>query len=298
MKPFIYKPEKALAFASLFLFALMPSLSAQTGAAKSLAVGNRWIYLVTEGDSYNPRKERETVRSDTMIANRVYAIIARDYRFSPSPFERADSSKIYAFVRYDSSEYTVCDFNAEVGDTIGRFVVVTTWAGTFWGRPRRFVRHYYEFSYLINELVEYVEGVGIIYQAIGGLAGNGYRKKLAGAVLDGQAYGDTALTTVLEQPKTLPSTFYLLPPHPNPFKKETTIPFHLSNSSLQNVVIEIYAMTGRSVVTLLDQPLLAGEYPVKWKGADREGKPVAGGIYVCRLSTERTHQVRKILLLR
>jgi hypothetical protein len=298
MQPFMCKHQRALALSYLFLFAPTPPLLAQSGTAKSLEAGNRWVYLIKDEGYNNPRKQCEAVIGDTMIASNVYAIIARDHRISLSPFERADSSKIYAFVHYDSSEHLISDFNAEVGDTIGQFAVVTTGAVTYWGRSRRFIRQYYEFSYLRDHLVEYVEGIGTIYEATGGLAGPGFTKRLTGAVLDGQVYGDTTLTAVKEQPRIPPSTFYLLPPHPNPFKIATTIRFRLSNKPLQKVTVEIYDMAGRSVVTLLDQSLPAGEYQVTWDGSNRESKPMTGGVYFSRLSTERAHQVQKLLMVR
>ncbi|MCY3760406.1 MAG: hypothetical protein OXH50_04090 [Gemmatimonadetes bacterium] len=57
-------------------------------------------------------------------------------------------------------------------------------------------------------------------------------------------------------------------------------------------------LTGQVVRRLLRQPLPAGSHTLFWEGRDDQGRPVAAGVYLCRLTAARQAVVRKINLLR
>ena len=67
------------------------------------------------------------------------------------------------------------------------------------------------------------------------------------------------ITTELEdnQTQTMPQTFLLGRPYPNPFNAETTIPINLPKRG--NLKVEIYNRLGQTVATLVDRELPAGE---------------------------------------
>jgi hypothetical protein len=68
---------------------------------------------------------------------------------------------------------------------------------------------------------------------------------------------------------------------PNPFNPTTDIHFNLPVAG--NVTIEIHDLVGRRVRSLAAGSLTAGPQIVNWSGTDRQGKPVASGVYFYRL---------------
>ncbi len=76
--------------------------------------------------------------------------------------------------------------------------------------------------------------------------------------------------------------------YPNPFNDATTIPYQLSMAS--DVKIAIYNFLGQHIATLIDERQAAGDYRATWKGTDKNGNAVAGGIYFCRLETSQNPQ--------
>jgi hypothetical protein len=69
--------------------------------------------------------------------------------------------------------------------------------------------------------------------------------------------------------------------HPNPFNPHTTLRFELAAASV--VRLELFAVDGRRVRTLLSAPLAAGPHFKVWDGRDDRGNAVASGSYVARL---------------
>jgi len=93
-----------------------------------------------------------------------------------------------------------------------------------------------------------------------------------------------------------PDNFRLFQNYPNPFNPETTIRYQLIRAS--QVKLSIYNLLGQSVVTLVNEPLLAGEYQTVWNGKDSYGLSVASGVYLIQMSAANFVQTRKVLLIR
>ena len=88
----------------------------------------------------------------------------------------------------------------------------------------------------------------------------------------------------------------LLPSYPNPFATSTFIPFQLNVP--QQVMLEVYAIDGRKLVTLLDREMSAGQHEVEWNGQDRFGHLMANGLYSYKLRTDRAVWSGKLFLMR
>ena len=71
--------------------------------------------------------------------------------------------------------------------------------------------------------------------------------------------------------------------YPNPFNPRTTIRYSLPQA--ERVTLRVFDVHGRLTATLRDDTEPAGEHLVDWDGRDREGLPVASGVYLYRLST-------------
>jgi hypothetical protein len=94
----------------------------------------------------------------------------------------------------------------------------------------------------------------------------------------------------------LPSDFTAVQSYPNPFNPSATIDYGLP--ACNRVVIEIYDVVGRKVVTLVDDYEAAGYHSVVWNGKDSQGSAVPSGVYFCRIQFGSDVYLRKMMLLR
>ena len=86
--------------------------------------------------------------------------------------------------------------------------------------------------------------------------------------------------------------------YPNPFNPQTTIDFSLVRSG--PVRVEIYAVDGRLVRTLLSDDRQAGDHQVRWDGTGNTGTRVPSGAYFCRVlgAGSGESDTRPLLLLK
>ena len=84
---------------------------------------------------------------------------------------------------------------------------------------------------------------------------------------------------------------------PNPFNSSTTLRFQVPESGKVSLVI--YNVAGQVVKRVLEKQYLeAGHHSFVWDGLDAEGRRVASGVYLYRLSAGKQAVVRKMTLLR
>ena len=91
-------------------------------------------------------------------------------------------------------------------------------------------------------------------------------------------------------------SFQLLPNHPNPFNPTTKISYTLPGKS--RVSLLIFDVTGREILTLVEQEQQAGSYNVFWNARDRFGQAVGSGIYFYQLRAGDYIETRKMVLVR
>lgn len=94
-----------------------------------------------------------------------------------------------------------------------------------------------------------------------------------------------------------PAGFRLKANYPNPFNPSTTMAFEMGAAG--SVTLKVYDVLGREVVTLVDGWRTAGTHRARWNGRDADGRPVASGMYLYRLSAgDGFTQTRRMLLVR
>jgi len=103
------------------------------------------------------------------------------------------------------------------------------------------------------------------------------------------------ILTELDSKENIPQKLTLRN-YPNPFNPGTTIHFSLPRSG--QVVLKIYDIQGREVITLVNEKKSAGHYEVYWDGTNRTGQPVASGTYFYQLRFGDQAITRKMLLLK
>ncbi|HQV32312.1 MAG TPA: T9SS type A sorting domain-containing protein, partial [Calditrichia bacterium] len=79
--------------------------------------------------------------------------------------------------------------------------------------------------------------------------------------------------------------------YPNPFNPTTAIRFSLAQS--QHVELKVYDLNGRSVATLVDGPLAAGEHNLTFDGAN-----FASGVYFYRITAGNFTQTKRMTLVK
>ncbi|MFB3081611.1 MAG: FG-GAP-like repeat-containing protein [Nitrosomonadaceae bacterium] len=108
--------------------------------------------------------------------------------------------------------------------------------------------------------------------------------------------GTFRVSDTIEVNLTPPIEFGLSQNFPNPFNAGTTIRYSLPKN--EHVIIKIYDLRGREVLTLLDAPKQVGYHTIKWDGTDNAGTSSASGIYFYILQAGDFVQTRKLILLK
>jgi hypothetical protein len=86
----------------------------------------------------------------------------------------------------------------------------------------------------------------------------------------------------------------LLNAYPNPFNPNTNIRYSLKDAG--KVRIDIYNMKGQVIQTLTAEHNIPGFYQLAWDGCDANGKPVASGIYMYRMTSGNYSSAKKMVL--
>ncbi len=84
--------------------------------------------------------------------------------------------------------------------------------------------------------------------------------------------------------------------YPNPFNPETTISYTLPASG--RVKIEIFNVKGQKINKLYDSFTEHGTHSIVWNGRDEQGNILASGVYFCRIESEGSRLLRKMIMLR
>ena len=96
---------------------------------------------------------------------------------------------------------------------------------------------------------------------------------------------------VEEEENLLPAEFTLYQNYPNPFNPETTIKFDIPESDF--VTLKIYDVLGNEIKTLVNENKSPGSYNVKFNG-----RGLASGMYIYKLSTSKFTSIKKLLLVK
>lgn len=99
-----------------------------------------------------------------------------------------------------------------------------------------------------------------------------------------------------DQLGTPPLTMALYPNYPNPFNPETRISFALAIPT--DLTLEIFNIKGQKVRTLARGTYPAGAHNMTWNGRDDQGREVASGVYMYRLSATGYSKSMKMMLLK
>jgi hypothetical protein len=105
------------------------------------------------------------------------------------------------------------------------------------------------------------------------------------------------MASEVSQNKLEKSVGYILQQnYPNPFNSSTNIEYSIPTSS--NVELTIFDLTGREIVTLVEENQKGGQHFVFWNGRDQFGSFVSTGLYTYNLKTDQFSKSRKLLFIK
>ncbi|MEN8007009.1 MAG: T9SS type A sorting domain-containing protein [Candidatus Krumholzibacteriota bacterium] len=84
--------------------------------------------------------------------------------------------------------------------------------------------------------------------------------------------------------------------YPNPFNPQTLISFDMPAAG--SARLEIYALDGKRVATLVDGEVGAGRHEEVWYGRDDAGRMVPSGVYFYRFQTKDFSDSKRMVLLK
>ncbi len=115
----------------------------------------------------------------------------------------------------------------------------------------------------------------------------------SGESVEGIDFGNRQVTSVAveEESSGLPTAFLLHQNYPNPFNPETIIRFDVAAQT--HVVVEVFDLLGRSVVTLVDAPFAPGRHAVRF-----DAGRLPSGLYLYRIEAGAFRAIKTMVLAR
>lgn len=254
-----------------------------------LGLNNSWNYT----NDYFPHTEKIV---DTITINEhLYYGLAMWSGEEVACWIRSDNNKIYIYNERDSIEYTLFNFNAEIGESwelndysgeFGSKITLTSKNDTITTPAGYFICYRFEHQLVCWDagILEswFAENIGKVRFTSENYVG----------LLDSKLNSYTIPTSIIElKPKVIINSFQLYQNYPNPFNAETIIKIFVHRESM--VSLSTYDIRGRFIENLVDQRLDRGDYLYKWNAKNQ-----SSGLYIYQMKTEDGLKVRKCLLIK
>ncbi|RPI68276.1 MAG: T9SS C-terminal target domain-containing protein, partial [Ignavibacteriales bacterium] len=117
-----------------------------------------------------------------------------------------------------------------------------------------------------------------------------YTQILKGCIIDGILYGDTIVTSILDE-ENLVINFAISQNYPNPFNSSTTIDYEINSQSFIN--LSVYNLLGECISKLVNEVQPSGKYKTKFNAEN-----ISSGIYFYKLTDGNKSIINKMILLK
>ena len=94
----------------------------------------------------------------------------------------------------------------------------------------------------------------------------------------------------------IPSQFYLYQNYPNPFNPITRINYDIPKDGY--VSISIFDITGRKIVSLVNENKIRGSHSIYWEGKNDMGENLPGGMYIYTIKAGNFVGSKKLVLIK
>ncbi len=191
------------------------------------------------------------------------------------------------FYKYNGQQYYYCPEEIDLAININEDSLKLTWEGYVHGSG----------SYTLD-LYTGAKPDTVSYQ--GSPVAYGYTDSVVSLSLSGG--GDlrlllkpvTSVSEIVQQQAI--TECRLLQNYPNPFNQGTKIRYQIPISC--KVVLNVYNLLGKKIVTLENGFKRAGLHSIIWDGEDEAGRVVGSGVYVLRMQTGAFVCAKKLVLIR
>jgi len=148
----------------------------------------------------------------------------------------------------------------------------------------------YHHDGLVFENLIYAKGFGKVYSS-GGEPSVNYSITMKGCKVNGVVFGDTLLTQIHRTSEKVPVKFELSQNYPNPFNPTSVIRFQIAD--LRYVILKVYDIQGKEIVTLVNDKLKPGEYETNF-----DANELPSGVYFYKLSAGDYSTTKKMILIK
>ena len=107
---------------------------------------------------------------------------------------------------------------------------------------------------------------------------------------------ESGASSGVDEDQGIPEATALHPVSPNPFSSLTAVRYSLKSD--EYVRLAVYDARGALIRTLEDNLVAAGCHRLAWDGRDKNGQPVAAGVYFVRFEAGTYMQNQKMMLLK
>lgn len=115
------------------------------------------------------------------------------------------------------------------------------------------------------------------------------------ATLMGRYYSFLKIPPYSVDPQYDPDKVVLMGNEPNPFSIATQISFSIPANQLQESSLIIYDIRGRKIREFNE---LSNNGSLLWDGKDEYGRKVSSGVYLYRLQTDTSSEVKRMIMIR
>lgn len=135
------------------------------------------------------------------------------------------------------------------------------------------------------------DGLGYTLQLLDNELDNADALSWTSNLLYGSPGSKNILVGVSDTEAELPTEYSLSQNYPNPFNPITIINFSIPQKT--NVVLKVFDVLGREVITLVDEKKEVGEYSIKFNAVN-----LSSGIYFYQLTANKYRETQKMILLK